>query len=171
MKDKKSRERLQYILKLLDDDTPEVREAVKKQLKEYGEDLEEDLFHLEAPPDAMQIRLVKEMLKKPATCEPISFYPGKLVKHINYNYRGVVVDVDRSCKADDDWYASNKAQPNKNQPWYYILVHNSISITYAAQSNLEADNHGVKIRHPLINHFFSSYMNHAYVRNNQPWPK
>jgi hemimethylated DNA binding protein len=38
--------------------------------------------------------------------QPI-FGLGQLVRHLRYGYRGVVVDRDEFCEADDDWYSKN----------------------------------------------------------------
>ena len=99
------------------------------------------------------------------------FVPGELVCHVRYYYRGVVVDTDFMCVADEGWYQSNKTQPEKDQPWYHVLVHESGSITYPAQSSLKLDESGEQIIHPLLDQFFSGFEEGRYVRNAIPWPK
>jgi heat shock protein HspQ len=98
------------------------------------------------------------------------FRPGQLVKHKRYGYRGVIVDLDPCCTAEEGWYASNQTQPERNQPWYHVLVHNSESITYPAQENLVADRSNQPINHSLIEVFFSSFVDGHYIRNDCPWP-
>ena len=44
-----------------------------------------------------------------------AFIPGQVVYHVNYAYRGLVVDSDPTCQAPDAWYQSNQTQPNENQ--------------------------------------------------------
>lgn len=97
------------------------------------------------------------------------FKPGQLVKHRRYHYRGVVVEFDLQCQASDDWYASNKTQPNRKQPWYHVLVDNSTVNTYAAETSLMADTSIEPITHPLVELFFSMFKNGHYVRNDEPW--
>lgn len=97
------------------------------------------------------------------------FVPGELVRHRRYGYRGVVVDLDASCQAPDDWYASNQTRPDKAQPWYHVLVHGSESCTYAAEENLERDPVPAEISHPLLPLFFERFSGNAYVRNDRPW--
>jgi len=97
------------------------------------------------------------------------FQPGQLVRHKRYGYRGVVVDFDPCCAADDDWYAANQTQPDRNQPWYHVLVHNSESVTYPAQENLTADKSKQPVSHTLIDAFFSSFVDGCYIRNKRPW--
>ena len=40
------------------------------------------------------------------------FQPGQVVQHTQYHYRGLIVELDKSCQAADDWYQSNQTQPN-----------------------------------------------------------
>ena len=98
------------------------------------------------------------------------FMPGTLVRHRRYGYRGVVVDFDMSCHADDEWYSANASHPDRDQPWYHILVHGSTINTYAAQENLVNDTTGAPIDHPLIQHFFEGVDTQGYRRNAEPWP-
>ena len=101
---------------------------------------------------------------------PARFRPGQLVRHVRYGYRGVVVDVDSCCQASDEWYYSNQTQPDRNQPWYHVLVDGSRINTYAAQTSLEADPSAEPIEHPLLEAFFGEFTGDAYVRNDRPWP-
>jgi len=98
------------------------------------------------------------------------FMPGMLIRHRRYGYRGIVVDFDMSCLADDQWYHANPAHPDRDQPWYHILVHGSTINTYAAQENLVADDVVGLICHPLIEHFFEDPNDEGYLRNDEPWP-
>ena len=102
--------------------------------------------------------------------ETASFEPGTLVRHRRFGYRGVVVHADDSCQADDQWYSSNQTQPDRNQPWYHVLVHGTPSCTYAASENLDEDLSGLPIEHPLLSQFFTALKNGVYVRNDRPWP-
>ena len=99
------------------------------------------------------------------------FKPGDIIVHIRYSYRGVIVEFDSTCQAPDDWYQSNQTQPDRNQPWYHILVDGSQQVTYVAQSNLKYDSSGEPVVHGMINLFFSGYdqENNQYIRNNTPW--
>ena len=97
------------------------------------------------------------------------FDVGQIVKHRRYGYRGVVVAFEHSCRAPDDWYRSNRTQPDKNQPWYHVLVHQSDTVTYAAQTSLAADDDATAIEHPLTAMFFTDFVNGRYIRNDRPW--
>ena len=101
--------------------------------------------------------------------EPL-YHLGQIVRHRRYGYRGVVVAFDLTCKADEAWYQSNQTRPDRNQPWYHVLVDDSCHTTYAAQTSLEADEHPATITHPYLKHFFSDFTGDRYVRNDNPWP-
>ena len=103
-------------------------------------------------------------------CISPQFAPGDLVRHVRYLYRGVVVAHDPKCLADGNWYKSNKTQPDRNQPWYHVLVHESGSITYPAESSLALDESGEEIAHPLLEQFFCDFTDGRYQRNDIPWP-
>ena len=98
------------------------------------------------------------------------FEPGQLVRHRRYGYRGVVVDRHDFCQADEEWYSKNQTQPDRDQPWYHVLVHGTSNCTYAASESLVADASGLPIEHPLLPHFFSEFKKGIYIRNDEPWP-
>jgi len=100
---------------------------------------------------------------------PGRFVPGELVRHRRYGYRGVVVALDLSCQAGEPWYRSNRTQPERDQPWYHVLVDGATHTTYAAETSLMADETPIEIRHPLLEHFFSGFRNGFYLRNDRPW--
>ena len=81
-----------------------------------------------------------------------------------------MVALDLECQADEDWYRSNRTQPDRDQPWYHVLVHGSSQTTYAAQTSLMPDPTGEEVLHPLVPHFFRSFVDGYYVRNDRPWP-
>ncbi|MEX0939676.1 MAG: heat shock protein HspQ [Pirellulales bacterium] len=104
-----------------------------------------------------------------ATEKP-KFQPGELVFHKRYNYRGVIVAVDRVCLAGERWYDSNRTQPARNQPWYHVLVDGTDGTTYVAQSNLRPDDRLDPVEHPLVDQFFDDFDGERYERNDREWP-
>ena len=91
---------------------------------------------------------------------------GLVVAHQKYGYRGVIVAVDPVCMAGTTWYKTNKTQPNRYQPWYHVLVHNSGGLsTYVAQSNLKQDVSGQAIDHPRLSCYFTNLNNGRYGLN------
>ncbi|MEH6823527.1 MAG: heat shock protein HspQ [Motiliproteus sp.] len=96
----------------------------------------------------------------------VKFSIGELVHHRLFDYRGVIVDVDRNFQASEEWYEIvAKSRPPKNRPWYHVLVHESAHSTYVAEQNLEPDDSVAPINHPMLEHFFSKFDNGSYVRN------
>ena len=102
--------------------------------------------------------------------DPPQFQIGELVKHCRYHYRGVVVDFDMRCMADEDWYLANKTQPERDQPWYHVLIDGSNAVSYAAQTSLEEDPSDQPVHHPLVTHLFERFDQGWYERNDRPWP-
>ncbi|MCH6548532.1 MAG: heat shock protein HspQ [Proteobacteria bacterium] len=92
------------------------------------------------------------------------FSIGELVQHKLFDYRGVIIDVDPRLMLSDEWYDTvARSRPPKDQPWYRVLVHDSMNETYVAERNLEADTSGAPIRHPLIETCFRSFSDGHYL--------
>ena len=106
---------------------------------------------------------------QPKSTQGPKFKKGQIVMHSRYRYREVIIDYDLLCKASDAWYKKNNTQPDKNQPWYHVLVDNSNQSTYAAESSLMDSDNKDKIIHPLIKLFFVEYDEGQYIRNSQVW--
>ena len=80
---------------------------------------------------------------------------GQLVLHRLFDYRGVIFDVDPVFAGTDEWYEANsKTRSPKDKPWYHVLVDGAEYQTYVAERNLEADDSGAPIRHPLLGQYF-----------------
>lgn len=93
------------------------------------------------------------------------FSVGELVHHRLFDYRGVIVDVDRDFQGTEEWYdAVAKTRPPKDKPWYHVLVHGETHSTYVAERNLEPDDSAEPIDHPMVDHFFSKFEDGVYLR-------
>ena len=91
------------------------------------------------------------------------FSIGQLVHHRLFDYRGVVYDVDPSFQGTEEWYETMaNSKPPKNRPWYRVLVHGSVHETYVAERNLEVDDTGERINHPLVDTLFDSFQDGVY---------
>lgn len=91
------------------------------------------------------------------------FEAGQIIHHRRYDYRGVIVDADSECLANDSWYLSNQSQPARDQPWYHVLVHGGRE-TYVAEENLEPDTAGGPVEHPAVGQIFPTYHEGRYYR-------
>ena len=86
------------------------------------------------------------------------FQVGQPIHHRMFDYRGVIVDVDATCQASEDWYETMaRSRPPKDKPWYHVLVHNCEHMTYVAERNLEPDLTGAPVDHALIQQFFQGF--------------
>lgn len=93
------------------------------------------------------------------------FHIGQPVRHIKFDYRGVVADVDPVFSLSDAWYERMaRSRPPKDKPWYHVLVHGATHMTYVAERHLEPDLTGNPIDHPAINDLFSGFERGLYVR-------
>ncbi len=179
-------EQLPYLMRLFDDENPVVRDSALGALNEFGSSLEEELAKLSEPPGPKQLEQLHELLEEyrgrvqsfkqdqAPVGEVISkaiFVPGQLVCHRRYGYRGVVVDLDLTFQATESWYLKNNTQPEREQPWYHVLVHGTQSVTYAAQTSLMPDDSSEEVIHPFVEYFFEGFENGSYKRNSTPWPE
>lgn len=180
-----SPQQLPFLLRLFDDSSETVRQVVLTELAGWGEALPAALAALPEPPEPERIAAVLAAVERhvrpelaPARPRPrrrrgsaaVLFRVGQLVRHARYGYRGVVVSRDAQCRAPDSWYQANRSQPERDQPWYHVLVHDGEHVTYAAQSSLEPDPSADPVVHPLVPVFFEGLRDGSYVRNERPWP-
>ena len=99
------------------------------------------------------------------------FFVGELVSHRRHGYRGVIAGWDTRCQADESWYFSNRTQPERDQPWYHVLVHGGVHTTYVAEENLEPYEGGEQIVHPLTRELFASFgCGHYRLREGVEFP-
>ena len=96
--------------------------------------------------------------------ERAKFSVGEIVHHRLFEYRGVVFDVDPEFAGSDEWYDEvARTRPPRDRPWYHVLVNDAEHTTYVAERNLEADDSGQAIRHPMLGEFFSGFAGGRYV--------
>ena len=93
------------------------------------------------------------------------FAVGELVHHRLFDYRGVVFDVDPTFQGDDEWYEQvARSRPPRDRPWYHVLPHGASHTTYVAERNLEPDEVGSAVEHPLVAELFDELREGRYVR-------
>ncbi len=94
----------------------------------------------------------------------VKFTIGQVIHHKMFNYRGVVVDIDPVFNSSEEWYEKVAlSRPPKDKPWYYVLVDGGAHQTYVAEKNLETDESGKPIDHPLVGEFFNGIKDGIYV--------
>ena len=96
------------------------------------------------------------------------FSVGELVHHRLFDYRGVIVDVDRNFQSTEEWYEQvAKSRPPKDKPWYHVLVDEAMHSTYVAERNLELNESASPIKHPMLERFFSRFENGRYISDDR----
>ena len=96
--------------------------------------------------------------------ERASFGVGELVAHRLFGYRGVVFDVDAVFSGSEEWYQQvARSRPPKDAPWYHVLPHGASHTTYVAERNLEGDDSGAPVSHPLVDEIFDAFEDGRYV--------
>lgn len=98
------------------------------------------------------------------------FSIGQIVHHQLFDYRGVIIDVDYKFLGSEEWYEEvARSRPPKDQPWYHVLVNDSVHQTYVAERNLESSKDKNPIHHPLLDDYFKGMEEGCYkmrTRNN-----
>jgi heat shock protein HspQ len=93
---------------------------------------------------------------------------GQLVLHRLFDYRGVIFDVDPVFAGTDEWYEANsKTRSPKDKPWYHVLVHDTAATTYVSERNLEPDDSGEPVRHPLLDQVLKRLEGGSYQSREQ----
>ncbi len=94
-----------------------------------------------------------------------AFSVGDIVRHLRFDYRGVVVDVDAVFSGTEEWYQKMaRSRPPKDRPWYHVLVDGADHSTYVAERHLTLDDTGEQVEHPQLGAFFDSFIDGRYGR-------
>ena len=89
-----------------------------------------------------------------------TFSIGQVITHKLYGYKAVIVDADAQFAQSDDWYSLMvKGNPEKQQPWYYLLVDGTQFKTYVAESFLEVAQDDIEIEHPDLSNVTKATLN------------
>ena len=95
------------------------------------------------------------------------FAIGEVVRHRQFEFRGVIFDVDPVFANSDEWYEAipEEVRPRKDQPFYHLLAENDESsyVAYVSQQNLVADDSEEPVDHPAINGLFDGYAAGRYT--------
>ena len=96
------------------------------------------------------------------------FQVGEIIQHKLFDYIGVVFDVDPTFLGTDEWYEQvARSRPPKDEPWYHVLVNESVHTTYVAEQNLEPAEAPQKIVHPFADTLFSEFDGKRYILRQQ----
>lgn len=96
-----------------------------------------------------------------------SFNKGQIVKHVDENYFGVVVDFDMYFLSNSDLDTDKFDLGLEKRPWYYVIVHDTDLMLYVPESHLEEELELKDFNHPLVEVFFD-LKDGKYVRKPNP---
>ena len=92
------------------------------------------------------------------------FNIGDIIVHREHSFRGVIVDVDADFQGSDEWYDMYTTnQPDKNLPWYHVLVDEEGSMAYVSEQNICNDSSNMEIEHPMVDDIFKDYEKGHYL--------
>ena len=92
------------------------------------------------------------------------FIIGQVVRHVLFDYRGVIFDVDPCFSGTEEWYEQvARSKPPKDKPWYHVMVNDEPHTTYVAERHLEVDPSRGPIKHILLGTVFGSFRNGVYI--------
>uniref|UniRef100_A0A7S0L7E7 MRH domain-containing protein n=1 Tax=Coccolithus braarudii TaxID=221442 RepID=A0A7S0L7E7_9EUKA len=128
-----------------------------------------------APPAVAASPLPAAKASKPAPSESgdtaaslqprrIAYDAGQCFIHRRYNYRGVIIGVDRTCLQSEAWQRTMHVGSLKygaNQPFYHVLPDTrdrpGTQITYVAQENILLDTPSEPLFHPMLDEMFDAF--------------
>ena len=109
-------------------------------------------------------RELTEFSVESETTSSVRFRIGDVVEHKRFDYRGVVIGVDPQFAGTDEWYeAVARSRPPKDRPWYHVLPNGGAHQTYVADRNLQPDHSGGPVEHPLVQTYFTHFVDGRYV--------
>jgi len=89
------------------------------------------------------------------------FAIGDVVRHRQFDFRGVVFDIDPVFASSEEWYESIPAEvrPTREQPYYHLLAENDDAsyVAYVSQQNLMEDGEGGPVDHPSLHEMFEDF--------------
>jgi len=92
------------------------------------------------------------------------FFPGQIVHHRRFSYRGVIYGVDPVFSLSEEWYEQvARSRPPKDRPWYHVLVDGASHTTYVAERHLEPSTDRSQISHPLLGEYFRGFDGERYL--------
>ena len=91
------------------------------------------------------------------------FTIGDVVRHLRFDYRGAIADIDATFQGTEQWYDEvARSRPPREQPWYHVLVDGADHTTYVAERHLEIDPDRRPIQHPNLDDFFDDFADGHY---------
>lgn len=100
------------------------------------------------------------------------FAIGQVVRHRDFPFRGVVIDVDPVYAHGDAWWAAipEAVRPACEQPFYHLLAEgmDEAHAAYVSESHLVADDSGEPVDHPEAGKVFARFADGRYTPRPRP---
>jgi heat shock protein HspQ len=91
------------------------------------------------------------------------FRIGQVVRHLRFDYVGVIFDIDPVFSGTEEWYrAVARSRPPRDKPWYHVLVDGAEHTTYVAERHLAAAEPPQPIEHELVDYLFGGFDGEVY---------
>ena len=91
---------------------------------------------------------------------------GDIVRHRQFDFRGVVFDIDPVFANTEEWYEAipQDLRPARDQPYYHLLAENGENayVAYVSQQNLVNDPDGGPVEHPSVRELFGDFAEGRY---------
>jgi len=86
---------------------------------------------------------------------------GDVVRHRQFDFRGVIFDIDPVFANSEEWYEAipQDLRPEREQPYYHLLAENGENayVAYVSQQNLLGDGEGGPVEHPSVEELFEGF--------------
>ena len=94
------------------------------------------------------------------------FAIGQLVRHREFPFRGVVIDVDPEFSSNDEAWESipEDRRPRRDQPFYHVLAERDSEAyhAYVSEQHLLGDESGVPLDNPQIVEMLGEFRDGSY---------
>lgn len=94
------------------------------------------------------------------------FAVGDVVRHRQFDFRGVVFDIDPVFANTDEWFEQipESVRPRRDQPYYHLLAESdeAMYVAYVSQQNLVPDAAGGPVDHPGVAQLFEEFSGGRY---------
>ncbi|MFA6219112.1 MAG: heat shock protein HspQ [Erythrobacter sp.] len=94
------------------------------------------------------------------------FAIGDVVRHREFDFRGVIFDIDPVFANSEEWWAAipEDIRPDRDQPFYHLLAESDEGtyVAYVSQQNLIGDALGGPIEHPDVHAYFQQFEKGRY---------
>lgn len=94
------------------------------------------------------------------------FAIGQVVRHRQFSFRGVIIDVDPEFANSEEWWQSipEDQRPRRDQPFYHLLAENDSDAyhAYVSEQNLLTDESGEPLHHPELGEVFGDFLGDHY---------